>query len=138
MKSDIPEFIYHGSITGEIKEFEPRKRYTPSEEVATKRTYASDNPCFAVMHSFPWSSEEGIDIVEKEDKLYLQIPKDLQNRLNQPIYIYKLSGDNFVLTEEENTGNTYHTEKPVKPLSVKRFSTVTEGIEYYGGAIEVL
>ena len=136
--TDAPKFLYHGTVTANIEEFEPRKRFTTGEADVPPRIYATDRPDFAVMHAFPWSSDEGIDIVERDGKLYLQIPKQLKERLNQPIYVYKLSGDGFVLTEEEETGNTYHCEEPRIPESVERFDSVTDAVHHYGGVVEFI
>ncbi len=134
----IPEFLYHGTVTANIAEFEPRKRFTPGDGDVPPRIYATDRADFAVMHAFPWSSDEGIDIVEHEGVLHLQIPEHLRNRLNQRIYIYKLKGDAFVFTEEDETGNTYHSEVPVIPESVMEFNSVTEALAYYGGVVDFL
>ena len=137
--ADTPKFLYHGTVTANIEEFEPRKRFTPGNaENVPPRIYATDRPVFAVMHAFPWSSDEGIDIVERHGKLYLQVPEQLKKRLDQPIYIYKLNGDSFVLTEEEESGNTYHSEKPKIPESVESFNSVTEAIHHYGGMVEFI
>lgn len=135
---NIPEFLYHGTVTADIEEFEPRKRFTPGGADVPSRIYATDRPEFAVMHAFPWSSDEGIDIVEREGKLCLQVPESLKDRLLQRIYIYKLKGDKFVFTEEEETGNTYHAEVPVVPESVQEFNSVEKAIKHYGGVVEFI
>jgi hypothetical protein len=135
-----PPFLYHGSTTGNIKNFKPRKRHTPggpNVEVGP-RIYATDNPAFAAMHAFPWSSDEGIDIDEREGKLILLIPTHLKERLNQEVFIYKINSDTFILTEEEKTGNTYHTESSVMPESVEKFSSVAEAIQHHGGAVVLI
>lgn len=138
MSTATPAFLYHGTLTANIMEFEPRKRFTPGGLDVPPRIYATDRPDFAVMHAFPWSSDEGIDIVEREGKLHLQVPKHLKSRLNQPIYIYKLKGDNFMFTEEEGTGNTYHCEEPLIPEGVEGFDSVTEAVHHYGGVVEFI
>jgi hypothetical protein len=137
MSRAIPELLYHGTVTSDITNFEPRKRYTPGDAETVPRVYATDRPLFAAMHAFPWSSDEGIDITVREDTLCLQVPKGLSGRLKQAIYVYTLSGATFNFTEEEVTGNTYHTEEPVAPLAVKNFTSVADAIEYYGGVIEI-
>lgn len=138
MEISTPNFLYHGTVTGGIKEFEPRKRYTPGTSDAPSRIYATDRPDFAAMHAFPWSSDEGIDIAERQGKLYLLVPENLKDRLNQHIYIYKLKGATFTLTEEEDTGNTYHTEEPITPETVEEFASVSEAVEHFGGAVEII
>lgn len=136
MSTAVPAFLYHGTVTANIKELEPRKRYTPGGGEVPPRIYATDRPDFAVMHAFPWSSDEGIDIVEHEGKLSLLIPEHLKDRLEQSICIYELKGDTFIFTEEEETGNTYHSDTPVIPDSVEEFSSVTEAVKHYGGTVK--
>ena len=138
MKVRVPKFLYHGTVTGGIKEFEPRKRYTPGIGDSVPRIYATDKPVFAVMHAFPWSSDDGVDIVTRDENLCLQVPVHLKDRLNQSIFIYKLKGDTFVLTEEEATGNTYHSEVAVIPESVESFNSVFEALEYFGGNVDFM
>lgn len=59
------KFFYHGSSTDGINRLEPRLRYTPGEELDSPASiYASDLPAFAAAHSFPWSSDEGIDLYQ--------------------------------------------------------------------------
>lgn len=138
LKQEKPIFLYHGSLVGSIKEFEPRKRYTPGGIDAVPRVYASDKAAFAAMHAFPWSSDEGIDIDERNGTLILQVPESLKERLNQKVFIYTLDAESFLFTEEEGTGNTYHTEECVKPISVEEFGSVAAAVEHYGGTVEFI
>jgi hypothetical protein len=133
-----PKFVYHGSVTGNIDVFEPRKRYVPSGANVPPRVYAAINPAFAAAHSFPWSSDEGIDLSIEGEKVVLCIPERFKDRLSQFIYIYKLKGDDFIPTSEESTGETLHTEKHIRPESVERFNSVTEALEYYGGVVKFI
>lgn len=130
--------VYHGSVSGDIQEFEPRKRFTPSGADVPPRVYATPNPAFAAAHSFPWSSDEGIDVTFKDGQTILVIPEEHRDRLNQPVFIYELSGDNFELTEEEETGETYHSVSGVVPDEVRSFSSVTEAVEHFGGRIKIV
>lgn len=132
------EFVYHGSITGDIEEFEPRKRYVPGGADVPPRVYATINPAFAAAHSFPWSSDEGIDLRIEGDKVTLCIPAQYKDRLNQPVFIYKIKGDLFSKTTEEATGETLHAEESVRPEEVQEFASVTEALEHFGGAVEIL
>ena len=130
------EILYHGTLTPGIKKFEPRRRFVPGGiENIPARIYATDDPAFAAMHSFPWSSDEGIDIIEYDGKLVLQVPKIFKERLNTPVYIYQLPADTFILTEEEETGNTYHSDVAVAPKDVSAFSSVIEAVEHYGCSV---
>jgi len=132
--------IYHGTIIKNLTGLEPRKRYTPGDAAAADaigpRIYATYNPAFAVAHSFPWSSEDGIDIQVKENgTISIIVPKDKTTVLNQEICIYSLPDDTFVPTTEEETGLTYHSEVAVPVHECVIFPTVTAGIEAYGGQI---
>lgn len=131
------EFVYHGTITGGIKEFEKRKRYVPGGADVPARIYAAINPAFAAAHSFPWSSDEGIDIKLEDNQVILCVPRIHENRLYQRVYIYKLKRENFVQTKEELTGQTFHTEEKVQPEEVMQFNSVTEALMFYGGKVEI-
>lgn len=135
---DKLQFVYHGTITGDIDTFEPRKRYTPGGEDVPPRVYAAPNPVFAAAHSFPWSSEEGIDVRFEGEQVVLVVPEKHKERLKQEVFIYKLLGDNFHKTEEEKTGETYHTDEVTTPEDVLKFSSVSEAVEYFGGRVEIV
>jgi hypothetical protein len=132
------QFVYHGSVTSDITEFEPRKRYTPSGTDVLPRIYASPNPMFAAAHSFPWSSDEGIDVTFDNGKTILVVPEQHKDRLNQPVYIYKIDSTSFELTEEEKTGETYHSNKAVTPTAMTSFNSVIEAIEHFGGRVKIV
>lgn len=136
MTDYVPNTLYHGTTTPGITEFEPRKRFTPGGRTDTPvRIYASDDPVFAAMHAFPWSNDEGIDIVERGGRPCLLVPRHLEARLGQPVYVYELPGDDFTLTEEEETGNTYHSESAVAPMGVQAFESVIVAIAHFGGEV---
>lgn len=132
-----PEFLFHGSIGAGIELLEPRKRYTPSAGVP-ERVYASGNPAFAAAHSFPWSSDEGIDLRIEDGKLILMVPRRLASRLEQPVSIYRLPSEYFEFTEEESMKLTYHSVTPVAPIEAMPFDSVTEAVEHFGGMVEIL
>jgi hypothetical protein len=136
-RNEKPAFVYHGSVTGDITEFEPRRRYVPGGADVPPRVYAAPNPAFAAAHSFPWSSDEGIDLSIESGQVVLQIPKELESRLQQPVFIYTLPGEPFELTSEETTGETMHAEEPVIPKTVFHFTSVREAIEHFGGRVEI-
>lgn len=132
-----PKFLYHGSVTPGIALLEPRKRFVPRAGVP-ERVYASPHPAFAVAHAFPWSSDEGIDLSLEGDTLVLSVPKGLVQRLEQPIYLYKIPSENFSFTTEESMQMTYHSELPAAPEEVVRFDSVIKAMEYFGGTVRIL
>jgi hypothetical protein len=132
------EILYHGSTTKYIDVFEPQKRFTPGEAVVEPRIYATDLPVFAAMHAFPWSSDEGIDIMFDTTGATLKIPEKYITRLEQPVYIYRLPKDNFIQTPEEKTDHTFHSLNPVQPLGVLGFESVTQAIQHYKGHIVII
>lgn len=133
-KIEKPPFLYHGSVTSEIKELEPRHRHTPYEE-AGYRIYASHSPAFSAAHGFSWSSEEGFDTYEKNGQIVLKVPKRLKERLNVPIHIYKVPSATFSKTIQETTGFTWDSAEKVCPVGVERFNSVIEAVEHFGGKI---
>ena len=135
------QFLYHGSSTPNIKEFEPRKRYTPGAlgKDVPPAIYATDDAAYASGHAFPWSSKEGFDLRYENGKLVLIVPEKEQDRLNQKIYIYKLKADNFeLLPDVSPKGRTFWSLKPATPIEVKEFQTVKEAVEFYGGNIRLV
>jgi hypothetical protein len=134
-KREKPEFLYHGSNTLGIEEFEPRKRFTPNGEDREKAVYASDIPAFAAAHSFPWGSDEGFELSVKEGKVIFEVPMEFKDRLNVKICVYKVASEKFNLTEEEKTGHTYDASEKIKPIESNDFSSVKEAIEHYGGRL---
>lgn len=128
-----PPFLYHGSLTAGIKELEPRERHKPDENIGS-RIYATPLPGWAVAHSFPWSSDEGFDAnVEGDNMVVLVVPKGQEERLNVPVYIYKVLGDNFNKTKEEGTGNTFDSKEKVSVIGVEKFNSVTEALKHFRG-----
>ena len=136
-KIEKPAFVYHGSITPNIQEFEPRERYKPQEGVGA-RIYATDLPAFAAAHSFPWHSAEGFDLSLVEEKVVFTVPNVHKDRLNALVYIYKLPSDTFNWTAEEKTGHTFDSREQVKPISIENFNSVTEAIQHFGGEVVFL
>ena len=134
-------FLYHGSIVAGIKELEPRKRYTPGVlgNNAKPAVYAAANPAYAAGHGFPWGSNDGFDIYENKGIVTLIVPKRHKKRLNQPVFIYKISGKYFkLLVNDSPKTRIYISYKKAKPVEVKSFKNVREAIRYYGGKIEII
>jgi hypothetical protein len=132
------EFLYHGSTTPGIKILEPRKRFTPSEGIEFSAIYATSLPIIGAVHSFPWTSDEGIDFGMGDGKVTLTVPKALKDGLEQPISIYKVLAKNFQHTTEEETGYTWHATEPIVVLEEKKYANVIEAFRELGGAIRFL
>lgn len=132
------EYLYHGSVVQELTILEPRKRYTPSESIEFSAVYATPLAAFAVTHVFPWSSEDGFDVVVKDRVVTLICPKLLQDKLNVPISIYTLPVTTFVLTTVEETGYTWHSTQSVEVIEELKFNNVNEGLKYYGAVIQLI
>ena len=74
--------IYHGTTKKDLTVIKPFKRYTPGGEdladVIPPRIYATYEPAYAVAHSFPWSSDDGVDIVVEDGLVAVIVPADKQ------------------------------------------------------------
>jgi len=134
--------IYHGTTKKNLDVIKPFKRYTPGgEDLADSippRIYASYKPAYAVAHSFPWSSDEGIDIVVADDDITVVVPKNKQDVLKQEVCIYKLTDTTFNLTEEEESGLTYHSTEEVLPKECLCFNNVELAMKHFGGKIRII
>ena len=136
LKMEKNQFVYHGSSTGGITELEPRQRYTPHGEDVGSRVYASPSPSFAAAQSFPWSSDDGVDILYENGTLVLVIPEEYKDWLNRKVFIYKLDAQDFTQTIEDQTGKTVHSNCPVTPQEIFEFNSVVDAIEYFGGRVK--
>jgi hypothetical protein len=134
--------IYHGTTKEGLDVIKPFKRFTPGgSELADKippRVYATYNPAYAVAHSFPWSSDDGVDIVVEDNMVTVVIPESKQQILKQAICVYTLPDDTFTYTSEEETGLTYHSTEEVRPIDCQCFSSVTQAMEAFGGKIKII
>lgn len=138
-EKEKPEFLYHGTDLPNIEEFEPRKRLIPGGDKGdvSARVYAGDNPAFAAAFSFPWSTDDGFELsVDDAGKVIFNVPIKFKDRLNQLVYLYKMSSDQFKPTSGEGTGHSYHTENKVKPIEVQTFKSVQAAIENFGGVVK--
>lgn len=129
------KYLYHGSIVPDIKILEPHKRYTPIG-VDFEAIYASPLMAYAVAHSFPWGSDEGFDLDVRDEKVYFSVPARFKNRLQVPVYIYKISSDKFEYAEEELVGYTWYARTPIEVLDIISYPTIEEGFKTLGGIIE--
>ena len=132
------EYLYHGSIVQNLKWLEPRKRYTPAGKIEFAAIYATPMPAYTACQSFPWSSEEGIDSNIVSDKITLEIPSELENRLDAPISIYKISSKDFEHTKEESTGLTWHSKKPTPIIEEVKYPSAKEALRILGVGLVIL
>lgn len=134
--------IYHGTVIQGLKLLKPQKRFTPgganTADAIPPRIYATYTGAFAVAHSFPWSSEDGIDVQSIDGVIHLFVPKERQSVLNQAICVYALPDDTFVHTDEEETALTYHSLTEVVPLSSECFGDVADAMKAFGGIITLV
>lgn len=134
--------IFHGTTKQNLTIIKPFKRYTPGgEDVADsipERIYATYEPAFAVAHSFPWSSEDGIDIVVEDEKVVILVPHDKQEVLKQTVCIYALPDKSFECTKEEETGLTYHSVEKIAPISYECFESVQQAMKECGGIVKLV
>lgn len=134
--------IYHGTTQKDLQVIKPFKRYTPGgEDIADyipPRIYATYNPAYAVAHSFPWSSDDGMDISIVDGIVTIVVPSNKQSVLKQEVCIYTLPDDTFEFTDEEEMGLTYHSTEVIKPLQCQCFQSVTEAMEKIGGKIKLI
>jgi len=136
-----PKFLYHGSLTPNIKEFTPRKRYAPRElgEGVPEAIYAGDEPAYAAAHSFPWSAKEGFDVIYEDGGLVLIVPKRFVERLNHEVYIYKLPGDTFELLKDVNPkGHNFWSHEAVVPTNFNKYASVTDAVKNNGGILRYI
>jgi hypothetical protein len=132
------DYLYHGSTAQDIKVLEPRKRFTPAGAIDYAAIYASSKPAFAVCHSFPWSSDEGIDIETEDGRIVLIVPKKFESRLQVPVSIYKVSAAGFEHTNEEESGNTWHTKHPQYVIEEAKYSNVDDALKKLGGKVKYI
>lgn len=128
-------FLYHGSTTSNIKILEPRHRYSPAGKIEYDAIYATPMKGYAVAHSFPWSTDEGVDLDIVDGKVAFAVPESFKERLQVPISIYKISSENFAHTKEEETGRTWHTTKPVHVIDEEKFESVEIALKKFGANV---
>lgn len=131
-------YFYHGSVVGNLTVLEPHKRYTPSALINFEAIYATPVAAFAAAHAFPWSSEDGIDIVIEQSVVTLLCPSSQIEKLSVPISIYKVSDVTFVKTTVEETGYTWHSLVAVPVVEELRYADVATAMTAQGGHITYL
>ena len=136
-RMEKPPFLYHGSLNGDIKVLEPREGHTPAEGVG-KRIYATQLPAWAAAHSWDWSSDEGIRLsIEDEDRVLLQVPRAHAERLDVPVFIYRLPSGTFNLLPG-GSGYTFDSTEKVRTADVQKFNSVKEAVEHFGGKVVII
>lgn len=134
-----PSILYHGTVTSRIEKFKPRKRCTPGElDNVGAQIYAGLTPAYAAAHAIPWSSSEGVRLSCSNNSVTFEVPKKIEERLNQPIYVYEVPSNTFKLLNISPKGYNFASKESVRPVSVEGFDTVWEAIEKYGGRITIL
>jgi len=131
--------LYHGSITPNIEQLEPRRRYTPGQlgDDVPAAVYATDDPAYAAAHAFPWGSDEGFDLRYIDGMLHFEVPAQFRDRLKVPAYLYELPADNFtVIDGVRPLGRNYWATVPVKPTGRIDYQTVEEGVTKNGGVVD--
>lgn len=130
-------YLYHGSTTQNLKILEPRKRHTPYGEMNAS-IYATPSPAFAAAHSFPWTTDEGVELNVHGDHIVLTLPIGMKVRLQVPVSIYKVEDMGFVPTVKEITGYTWNTEQPVEIIEEIKYLSVEEAIVRSGGEVKYI
>jgi hypothetical protein len=130
-------YLYHGSTTQNLLELRPHKRYSPGT-IDYPALYATPLPAFAAAHSFPWSTNEGVNLNVYNGNVELSLPSNLEERLQLPISIYKVSSDDFEHTKEESTGYTWHSKSAIPIIEETKYSSVKEALEKLGAKLIIL
>ena len=136
MKPEKPTHLYHGSVTQNIKVLEPRHRYSPAGKIDYGAIYATPLKGYAATHSFPWSSADGVGLDVIEGVVSISVPAKLRERLLVPISIYKISSENFNFTEEEVSGQTWHSTTPTPVIEEIRYPDVETAFKELGVVFE--
>lgn len=71
------------------------------------------------------------------EHVVLEVPKNIEERLNQPIFIYHISSERFELLNIPPYGHNYRSLEPVKCIAKQRFETVIEAITHFGGTVKI-
>lgn len=136
-------YFFHASPTGDIQEFEPRKRSTPGtmeHEEVPLAVYAGDDPAYVAAHGFLWGSAEGFRLGYEGSKVVFEVPQQHAKRLEQKVYLYKLPKDTFVVLENvPPLGHNFWSTAAVKPVeSPQEFQSIREAIECFGGEVRII
>ena len=129
------QFLYHGSPISGLKRLEPHKRFTPAGNIEYHAVYASSLPLVAAAHSFPWTSDEGVDFVVKGESVMLVVPQEIRDRLLQSVSVYTISAITFRHTAEDVSGYTWDSQEVVDVIEEKKYPSVEAAFADLGGSI---
>ena len=135
--------VYHASSRSDLDLIIPRKRATPAVEMGRSppRVYAGDNPAYAAAHGIPWATAEGFLLLadlDEQGEGYVEfgVPRDLMQRLDQPVCIYCLPREGFErLVGVEPEGHNFASTNIVMPLARQAFPSVCAAIKCCGGVV---
>ena len=136
------KYLFHGSTCLGLKELQPFRKTTPGELCKTEvpeSVYATDQPLAAVMFSFPWRSQEGIDITVFKGTLKIIVPALLEPRLRQPIVVYRLDAKYFSpIPNVSQQIRNFWSQQIVPIEGAEEFADVLSGIQHFGGKFEFI
>jgi hypothetical protein len=132
------KYLYHGSTTQGLKILEPGKRYTPQGKIDYEAIYATTIPAFAAVHSFPWSTDEGVGLDVNDMKVDISVPFGIRGRLQVPISIYTISSENFEHTREEVSGYTWHSTSTTEVIEETKYESVEIALRELGARLEYI
>jgi len=135
-KNKKPEFVYHGSPKGDIKEFIPLTSPGTGDAYGPQ-IYASDSEAVASM--FMADVGKSWSTGEKDDKPYAIIPMNKSDfvKRDKGGFVYKLPGETFFSDPERGMGvNEWASSVAVKPTEVTRVDStfdamIENGVQVY-------
>jgi len=128
----VPDLLYHGSRTANIKALEPRGFSKPTAGRNIPAVYASSIPAVGVAHGVGWTSEEGIDFyVRTTGIVCLIVPKMLAPRLYGQLSLYTISSKGFEPTPTDYSGTGWFSLTPTLVLEEKVFGSALDAISEY-------
>lgn len=84
-----------------------------------------------------WNKQKIEPLLFKSEHVVLEVPRDLEERLNKPIFIYQVPAKSFELLNIPPYNHNYRSLEPVKCIAKQRFETVIEAITYFGGTVKI-
>ncbi len=121
-------YLYHASTVQNLKTLEPRHRSSPHDDFKVEVIFASPLAAYSACHSFLWETSEGVVLKVENSEINFSIPENFKERLQVPISIYKISDENFMHTNEEVTGQTWHTVQPTDVIEEIKYESVEKAL----------
>jgi hypothetical protein len=119
----LPDFLWHGSAIGGIKQLEPRQAVDISgrETGNKKAVYATPDKDLAIALSLPESgADSGMNLEKgKQPKV---ITFDGKLRKGEKSYLYKLPTDTFENTHLPDANPEWISYEPVTPIGVEEIN----------------